>query len=105
LASLGKLFLQIRYDCNPQDKQNLESLQKQMQERINFLNEHNMDSYGDPKLLESYELYAKIQECLFQDHTDQYILIAAIITGISLLVYIRWRMIRRADSKKPNFKE
>jgi hypothetical protein len=105
LASLGKLFLQIRYDCNPQDKQNLESLQKQMQERINFLNEHNMDSYGDPKLLESYELYAKIQECLFQDHTDQYILIAAIITGISLLVYIRWRMIKRADSKKPNFKE
>jgi hypothetical protein len=76
-----------------------------MQERINFLNEHNMDSYGDPKLLESYELYAKIQECLFQDHADQYVLIVAIITGISLLVYIRWRMIKRADSKKPNFKE
>jgi hypothetical protein len=99
LSSIGKLFLQLRYDCNPQDKQNLESLQKQMQERINFLNEHNLDSYSDPKLLESYELYAMIQKCLFQDHTDQYMLIAVIITGISLLVYVRWRMIKKAESK------
>lgn len=103
LPSLGKLFLQIQYDCNPQDKQNLESLQKQMQERINYLNENNLDSYGDPKLLESYELYARIQECLFENHADQYILITAIIAGISLLVYIRWRMIKRTASKKTKF--
>jgi len=105
LSSIGKLFLQLRYDCNPQDKQNLESLQKQMQERINFLNERNQDTYGDSILLENYELYAQIQECIFQDHTDQYVLIAVIITGISLLVYVRWRMIKRAESKKKiNFK-
>ncbi len=71
-----------------------------MQERINFLNERNQDTYGDPTLLESYELHARIQECLFQDHTDQYILIAGIVAGISLLVYVRWRMIKRAESKK-----
>ncbi|HXW02583.1 MAG TPA: hypothetical protein VD828_04345 [Candidatus Nitrosotenuis sp.] len=99
MVNLGKLFLQIRYDCNPQDKQNLESLQKQIQERIDFLNEQNLDSYGDPKLLENYELYAQIQECLFENHADQYILIAVIITGISLLVYIRWWTIKRTESK------
>gem|GEM_PF-6051348 len=76
-----------------------------MQERINFLNERNQDTYGDSILLENYELYAQIQECIFQDHTDQYVLIAVIITGISLLVYVRWRMIKRAESKKKiNFK-
>lgn len=71
-----------------------------MQERINFLKENNLDTYGDPQLLESYELHAQIQRCLFQDHTDQYILIAGIVAGISLFVYFRWWMIKKANSKK-----
>jgi len=95
LINLGKLFLQIRYDCSPQDKENLDKLQNQIQERINFLNEQNLDSYSDPKLLEYYELYSQIQQCIFQDHTDQYVLIAGIIAGISLLAYFRWWMIKK----------
>jgi hypothetical protein len=103
LINLGKLFLQLDYYCNPTDKENLETVQKEIQERINFLNEHNMNSYNDPKLLEYYELHSQIQQCIFQEHTDQYLLIVGIIVGISLIVFFRWWMITKGESKKSKF--
>jgi len=105
LINLGKIFLQLVYGCNSKDNENLETLQKQMQERINFLNEQDITSYNDPTLLEYYELHSQIQQCLFQDHTNQYLLYAGIIVGISLFVYFRWWMIKKGESKKKlNFK-
>jgi len=100
LINLGKIFLQLGYNCNSKDNENLEILQKQIQERINFLNEQNMNSYNDPKLLEHYELYNQIQQCLFQDHTNQYLLIAGIIVSMSILVYFRWWMIKKGNRKE-----
>jgi len=100
LINLGKIFLQLVYHCDNNDSKILEALQKQIQERINFLNEQNMNSYNDPKLLEHYELYNQIQQCLFQDHTNQYLLIAGIIVGISIFVYFRWWMIKKVEYKK-----
>ncbi len=100
MINLGKIFLQLGYRCNNNDSKILETLQKQIQERINFLNEQNMNSYNDPKLLEHYELYNQIQQCLFQDHTNQYFLIAGIIVGISIFVYFRWWMIKKVEYKK-----
>jgi len=106
LINLGKIFLQLGYFCNNKDTENLESLQKQILERISFLNKENLNSYNDPKLLEQYELYNQIQQCLFQDHTGQYWLYAGIIVGVSLFVYFRWWMIKKVESKKKlNFKE
>ncbi len=96
---LEKLFLLV-YECKPQDKENLETLQNKIQERISFLNENNLDSYADPQLLEFYELYSQIQRCIFEDHTDQYLVIAVIIITIPLLVYFRWRMIKRYEATK-----
>ena len=104
MFNLGKLFLQVGYWCRPQDKENLETLQKKIQERISFLNENNLDSYGDPQLLEFYELYSQIQQCIFEDHTEQYLLIVAIIIGIPLLIYFRWRMIKRGEATKKGSK-
>ncbi len=105
MINLGKIFLQLGYVCSSKDNENLDALQKQIQERINFLNVENLNSYNDPKLLEHYELYNQIQQCLFQDHTNQYLLIAGIIVGISLFVYFRWWMIKKGESKKKlNFK-
>jgi len=106
LINLGKIFLQLGYVCSSKDNENLNALQKQIQERINFLNVENLNSYNDPKLLEHYELYNQIQQCLFQDHTSQYLLIAGIIVGISIFIYFRWWMIKKVESKKrSNFKE
>ena len=100
MFNLRKLFLQVGYECNPQDKENLETLQNKIQERVSFLNENNLDSYGDPQLLEFYELYSQIQQCIFEVHTDQYLLIAVVIIGIPLLVYFRWRMIKKVEAAK-----
>ena len=100
MINLGKIFLQLVYRCDNKDSEILVALQKQIQERINFLNEQNMNSYNDPKLLEHYELYNQIQQCLFQDHTNQYLLIAGIIVGISIFVYFRWWMIKKVEYKK-----
>ncbi len=106
LINLEKIFLQLLYVCKSKDSENLETLQKQIQERIYFLNEENMNSYNDPTLLKHYELYSQIQQCLFQDHSNQYLLIAGIIVGISLFVYFRWWMIKKGESKKKlSFKE
>jgi len=99
--NLQKLFLQTGYECKSTDKENLKNLQNNIQERVNYLNENNLDSYGDPKLLEYYELYSQIEQCIFQDHTDQYLLIAVIAIGIPLLVYIRWQMIKKGANPKP----
>ena len=106
LINLGKIFLQLRYDCTSKDTKNLEELQKQIQERIYFLNEENMNSYNDPTLLEHYELYNQIQQCLFADHSNQYLLYAGIIVSVSLFVCFRWWMIKKVESKnKLNSKE
>jgi hypothetical protein len=105
LINLKKIFLQLGHDCNSKDNENLETLQKQIQEQINFLKEQNMNSFNDPILLEYYELHSQIQQCIFQDHTNQYLLIIGIIVGISLFVYFRWWMIKKGESKnKLNFK-
>ncbi len=105
MINLRKIFLQLGYDCNSKDNENLEPLQKEIQERINFLKEQNMKSFNDPILLEYYELHSQIQQCIFQDHTNQYLLIIGIIVGISLFVYFRWWMIKKGESKnKLNFK-
>ena len=100
MFNLGKLFLQLDYECKPQDKENLAILQSKIQAKINFLKENNLDSYADPQLLEFYELHSQIQQCIFQDHSDQYLLIAVIIIGIPLLVYFRWRMIKKGEATK-----
>jgi len=102
LINLEKNFLQLGYFCSNKDNENLETLQKQIQERINYLNEQNLNSYNDPKLLEQYELYNQIQQCLFQDHTGQYWLYAGIIVAVSLFVGFRWWMIKKGESKKMN---
>ena len=106
MINLGKTLLQLVYDCTSKDTKNLEALQKQIQERIYFLNEENMNSFNDPTLLESYELYNQIQQCLFADHSSQYLLYAGIILSVSLFVGFRLYMIRKVESKKKlNFKE
>lgn len=106
LSILQKLFLQTKYDCGPNDQQNLDDLQKDIQNRINFLDENNIETYDDPILLQYYEVHNQIQQCLFADHTDQYFLIAAIIAAVSAFAFLRWHMIKKGESsrKRMNYK-
>ena len=91
-----------KYDCNPNDSQELESLQQQIQTRIQYLKENDLDTFSDSVLLQYYELHQQIQSCLFQDHTSQYLVIGVVLIVIPLIVIFRLKMIKKTkdQSKK-----
>ena len=100
---LKKITLQTsKYDCNPNDSQELESLQQQIQARIQYLKENDLDTFSDSVLLQYYELHQQIQSCLFQDHTSQYLVIGVVLIVIPLIVIFRLKMIKKTkdQSKK-----
>ena len=88
-----------KYDCNSNDSQKLESLQQEIQSRIRYLNENDLDTFNDSVLLEYYDLHQQIQSCLFQDHTGQYILIGIILIIIPLIIIFRLKMIKKTKAK------
>ena len=93
---LKKIALQTsKYDCNPNDSQKLETLQQDIQARIRYLNENDLDTFSDSILLEYYDLHQQIQSCLFQDHTSQYIVIAIVLILIPLIIIFRLKMIKK----------
>ena len=85
------------YSCRGgvEDRKELEHLQKLIQERVTQLGKSQLDSYSDPTLLNYYDLYAKIQNCIFEDHSLQYLLISIIIPAIVFIVFIRWWILRK----------
>ena len=91
-----------KYDCNPNDSQELESLQQQIQTRIQYLKENDLETFSDSVLLQYYELHQQIQSCLFQDHTSQYLVIGVVLIVIPLIVIFRLKMIKKTkdQSKK-----
>ena len=91
-----------KYDCNPNDSQELESLQQQIQAHIQYLKENDLDTFSDSVLLQYYELHQQIQSCLFQDHTSQYLVIGVVLIVIPLIVIFRLKMIKKTkdQSKK-----
>ena len=100
---LKKITLQTsKYDCNPNNSQELESLQQQIQARIQYLKENDLDTFSDSVLLQYYELHQQIQSCLFQDHTSQYLVIGVVLIVIPLIIIFRLKMIKKTkdQSKK-----
>jgi hypothetical protein len=92
--------LQIsKYDCNPNDSQELESLQQEIQARIGYLNEKDLNTFNDSVLLEYYDLHQQIQSCLFQDHTSQYIVIGVVLIIIPLMIIFRLKMIKKTKDR------
>ena len=85
------------YSCSggAEDRKEIDQLQKLIQERVTQLGKSQLDSYSDPTLLNYYDLYAKIQNCIFEDHSLQYLLISIIIPAIAIIVFIRWWILRK----------
>ncbi len=96
---LKNIFYQIpsSYSCKGaiEDRKELNELQKLIQQRIEYLNQLNLDTNADSVLLKHYELHAKIQDCIFADHSMQYILVATIVSSVAIIVFIRWYMLRK----------
>lgn len=92
----------ISYSCKggSEDRKSLDELQQLIQERVNHLHQQNLDTYADPILIKYYDLYSKIQSCVFEDHSIQYLVIAIVVTAVTITVLIRWRLLRKAQPRK-----
>ena len=94
--------IMINYSCKggSKDRKSLDELQQLIQQRVNQLNQQNLDTYSDPTLIKYYDLYSKIQSCVFEDHSVQYLVIAIVVTAVTIIVLIRWRLLRKAQLRK-----
>lgn len=92
----------INYSCKggSEDRKSLEELQKLIQERVNQLTQQHLDTYSDPTLIKYYDLYSKIQSCVFEDHSIQYLVIAIVVTAVTLIVLLRLMSFRKVQSRK-----
>ena len=57
------------YECNPNVRQDLESIQNQILERIQYLREKDTPLSEDWALDDYYQLNSEIQRCILNDHT------------------------------------
>ena len=92
----------INYSCKGggEDRKNLDELQQLIQQRVNQLHQQNLDTYSDPTLIKYYDLYSRIQSCVFEDHSVQYLVIAIVITAVTIIILIRWKLLRKAQLRK-----
>ena len=57
------------YECNPNVREDLESIQNQILERIQYLREKGVPLSEDWALDDYYQLNSEIQRCILNDHT------------------------------------
>lgn len=78
---LDILFLQLSdHICGNDDKEQLEIVQWQIQQRINYLEENNLNTYNDPELFRYYEIHRQIQDCIAQNPNDNIAILAIMLT-------------------------
>ena len=78
---LDVIFLQLSdHICGNNDKEQLEIIQWQIQQRINYLEENNLSTYNDPELFRYYEIHRQIQDCIAQNPNDNIAILAIMLT-------------------------
>ncbi len=77
------------YECGPNDRQELETIQNLILDRLNYLKEKDVDITTDGVLLDYYSL---------NDHTFSPIIFGVIAVIGAFIVYRLWRL------KKKRFK-
>ena len=95
------------YECKPNVRQDLESIQNQILERIQYLREKGIPLSEDWVLDDYYQLNSEIQRCILNDHTFSPITIG-IIAGVGIAVcltyYFRIRKARKKNRRDHNKK-
>ena len=86
------------YECNPNVREDLESIQNQILERIQYLREKGIPLSEDWVLDDYYQLNSEIQRCILDDHTFSPItlgVVAGIGVALCLTYYLRIRKKRK----------
>lgn len=82
------LFLQLRdHVCGTNDKEQLEIIQWQIQNRINYLEKNNLNINNDSELFRYYEIHRQIQDCIAENPNDN-ITILAIMLIVFLVIIL-----------------
>ena len=91
---LDILFLQLSdYICGNNDKEQLETIQWQIQHRINYLEKNNLNINNDPELFRYYEIHRQIQNCIAQNPNDNItILVIMLIVFIGIVIFTAYAM-------------
>jgi len=84
------LFLQLsNYICGNDDKEQLETIQWQIQHRINYLEKNNLNTNNDPELFQYYEIHRQIQDCIAQNPNDNIeILSVMLVVYIGIVIFV-----------------
>ena len=87
------------YECGQNVRQDLEYIQNQILERLQYLRERDLPLSEDMDLQDYYTLNTEIQKCILNDHTFSPItigIIAGIGVAICLTYYLRiWKKRKR----------
>ena len=96
---LDMVFLQLsNHICGNNDKEQLEIIQWQIQQRINYLKINNLNTNNDPELFQSYEIHRQIQNCIAQNPNDNIeILSIMLIVLIMILVFVVY-MVKKLEN-------
>ena len=91
------------YECGPNVRQDLESIQNQILERLQYLKERGIPLSEDWTLENYYSLNSEIQRCILNDHTFSpitLVIVAGLGIAICVTYYFRIRKRRKKNRRK-----
>ena len=80
------------YECGSNDRQELESIQNQILDRIQYLRERGDDLTTDGILLDYYSINDEILDCIINDHTFSPILLSIIFLIAGFVAFRFWKL-------------
>ena len=91
------------YDCNENDRLELESIQEKILGRIRELNEQDLPLREDTLLENYYALNAEIQNCILHDHSFSPITTGVILgAGIAIALSYYFRIMKKRNKIDKN---
>ncbi len=96
LNFLSSVFLQISdFVCSDKDKEKLEYLQWQIQDRIRHLKENQLNTNSDEKLFEYYEIHRELQNCIAQNPDDNIAILIIMLSVVTCIIIFTAFMVRK----------
>jgi len=95
---LDMVFLQLsNHICGNNDKEQLEIIQWQIQQRINYLKINNLNTNSDPELFEYYEIHRQIQNCIAQNPNDNIEILSIMLVVFICIVIFAVYMVKKVN--------
>ena len=80
------------YECNANDSNELESIQGQILERIQYLRERNLAIATDEILLDYYSFNDEVISCILDDHSFSPIILGIMAVVGMFILYRIWKL-------------